>query len=138
MEDPETGEILFARRATVELDKPTRDGQTQLHLWTNLPAKDASARQVARLYAKRWSIQKAFQDPTVALVCEINTLGYPKAALLGFCLALVAYNAVLLVKASLRAIHGPEKVDNEVSWYYLCLHLSKVYCRVDLILQRKR
>ena len=127
LENPETGEILFARRITVELDEPTRDGETEIHLLTNLPAKDANARQVARLYAKRWTIEKAFQDLTVALVCEINTLGYPKAALFGFCLALVAYNAVSLVKASLRAIHGPEKVDDEVSWYYLCLHLSKVY-----------
>ena len=94
-------------------------------------------RQVARLYAKRWTIERAFQDLTVALVCEINTLGYPKAALFGFCLALVAYNAVSLVKASLRAIHGHEKVESEISWYYLCLHLSKVYAGMMIAIPAK-
>lgn len=127
LRDPGTGETLLVRRITVALDKPTRDGETEIHLVTNLPATAASAKQVPRLYAKRWTIERAFQDLTVALVCEIHTLGYPKAALFGFCLALTAYNAVSLVKASLRAIHGHEKVEGEVSWYYLCLHISKVY-----------
>ena len=127
LHDPETGETLVIRRITVELQTPTRDGETEIHLLTNLPQSDASAKQAAQLYAKRWTIERAFQDLTVALVCEINTLGYPKAALFGFCLALVAYNAVSLVKASLRAVYGHEKVENEVSWYYLCLHISKVY-----------
>jgi hypothetical protein len=125
--DPETDETLVVRRITVELKTPTRDGETAIHLVTNLPPSDAGAKQAAQLYAKRWTIERAFQDLTVALVCEINTLGYPKAALFGFCLALAAYNAVSLVKASLRAVHGREKVENEISWYYLCLHLSKVY-----------
>jgi IS4 transposase len=127
LEDPATGEVLLGRRITLELDKPTRDGETEIHLVTNLPVADARAKQVARLYAKRWTIEKAFQDLTVALVCELNTLGYPKAALFGFCLALVAYNAVSLVKAALRAEYGHEKVEQEISWYYLCLHLWRVY-----------
>ena len=137
LDNPETGETMIARRITVELAKPTRDGETEIHLLTNLPVADASAKQVARLYAKRWTIERAFQDLTVALVCEINTLGYPKAALFGFCLALVAYNAVSLVKASLRAIHGHEKVEREISWYYLCLHLSKVYAGMMIAVPAK-
>jgi len=127
LDRPDTGETLVARRITVELDKPTRDGEKEIHLLTNLPAERASAKQVASLYEKRWTIEKAFADLTVALVCEIRTLGYPKAALFGFCLALVAYNAVSLVKAALRAVHGHQKVLEEVSWYYLCVHLAKVY-----------
>jgi len=123
---PETHETILARRVTVELDQPTRDGDTEIHLLTNLPA-EVSAAQVAILYGSRWTIEKAFQDLTTALVCEIHTLGYPKAALFGFCLALVAYNAVSLVKAALRSVHGAEKVEKEISWYYLCLHLAKVY-----------
>jgi len=127
LDRPETGETLVARRITVELDKPTRDGDKEIHLLTNLPAEHASAKQVASLYEKRWTIEQAFADLTVALVCEIRTLGYPKAALFGFCLALVAYNAVSLVKAALRAVHGHQKVLEEVSWYHLCVHLAKVY-----------
>jgi hypothetical protein len=137
LHDPETGETLVVRRITVELNTPTRDGETEIHLVTNLPWTDASAKQVARLYAKRWTIERAFQDLTVALVCEINTLGYPKAALFGFCLALTAYNAVSLVKASLRAVHGHEKVESEVSWYYLCLHISKVYAGMMIAVPAK-
>ena len=106
LEHPETGESLLARRITVELDKPTRDGEKEIHLLTNLPAEDADASRW-RGYLERWTIEKVFQDLTVALTCEINTLGYPKAALFGFCLALVAYNAVSLIQAALRAVHGP-------------------------------
>ena len=50
--------------------------------------------------------QTAFHHLTVDLACEIDTLGYPKAALFGFCVALVAYNVVALVKGALRAAHG--------------------------------
>lgn len=127
LDDPDTGESLLARRITVELDQPTRDGAKVIHLLTNLPVEAAEAKQVARLYQERWTIERVFQDLTVALACEINTLGYPKAALFGFCLAVVAYNAISLIQAALRAVHGAAKVQAEVSWYYVCLHLSKVY-----------
>ncbi len=127
LDRPETGESLRARRLTVERQEPTRDGDKEIHLLTNLPTEAATAQQVAQLYEKRWTIEKVFQDLTVALRCEVNTLGYPKAALFGFCLALVAYNAVSLVQAALRAVHGAAQVEAEVSWYYVCLHLSKVY-----------
>jgi hypothetical protein len=126
LDDPETGERILARRITVELDQPTRDGEKVIHLLTNLPATDAHAKRVADLYLERWTIERVFQDLTVALTCEINTLGYPKAALFGFCLAVVAYNAISLVQAALRAVHGAEK-QAEISWYYVCLHLAKVY-----------
>ena len=124
---PDTGESFLARRITVELDQPTRDGEKVIHLLTNLPVEAANARQVAELYRKRWTMEKVFQDLAVALTCEIHTGGYPKAAWFGFCLALVAYNAVSLLQAALRAVHGAAKVEAEVSWYYLCRHLSKVY-----------
>jgi len=127
LENPDTGESFRARRITVELDKPTRHGDSQVHLLTNLPAEDADARQVARLYLERWTIERVFQDLAVALTCEVRTLGYPKAALFGFCLALVAYNAVSLIQAALRTVHGTQKVQAELSWYYVCVHLSKVY-----------
>jgi len=125
--NPDTGETLLVRRITIELDEPTRDGETEVHLLTNLPVRDAGARRVANLYLKRWTIETMFQELTVALNCEINTLGYPKAALFGFCLALVAYNAVSVVRGALRAVHGHQKVSEEVSWYHLCNHLARVY-----------
>jgi len=138
LQNPATGETLIVRRITVTLNEPTRDGETEIHILTNVPAKDANARVVAGLYVKRWTIETMFQELTVALTCEINTLGYPKAALFGFCLALVAYNAVSLVKASLRAVHGSQTVDEQFSWYYLCMHLAKVYGGMMIAIPSRR
>jgi hypothetical protein len=56
-----------------------------------------------------------------------NTLGYPKAALFTFCLALLAYNAVSLIKAALRSAHGRQQVNDEVSGYYLALEIGRTY-----------
>jgi hypothetical protein len=124
--DPSSGETLTARRITIKLDKPTQDGETELHILTNLPAEAADAVKVADLYADRWTIETAFQHLTEDLRCEINTLGYPKAALFGFCLALVAYNVVSLVKLAMRAAHGKEFVEEELSPYYVTLEMSQV------------
>jgi IS4 transposase len=113
------------RRITVELNKPTRDGDREIHLLTNLPVRDASARTVAELYAKRWTIETMFQELTETLTCEVHALGYPKAALFGFCLALLAYHAVSVIKAALRAVHGRETVEQKISGYYLALEISQ-------------
>ena len=48
---------------------------------------------------------------------EPNTLAYPNAALFAFCLALVASNAVALLKAALRGAHPPEEVAAMSSFY---------------------
>jgi len=114
----EAGNVLELRRLTIALDKPTRDGDTEIHILTNLPAR-VRAKVIARLYQKRWSIAKAFQELTVALPCEVNTLAYPKAALFGFCVAVLAFNVRSVVKAALRAVHGAEKIDEVLSTSYL-------------------
>lgn len=121
------GETLILRRITVRLKTPTRDGDTEIHLLTNLPVKKASASKVAWLYAKRWTIETMFQELTETLTCEVNALGYPKAALFGFCLALMAYHGVSVIKAALRSVHGSQKVEKEISGYYLSLEISQTY-----------
>ena len=115
----DAGEILILRRITVVLDQPTRDGDKAIHLLTNVPAKDAHARVIAELYRKRWLIETAFQELESTLNGAINTLGDPKAALLGFCVALVAYNVLSTLKAALRSVHGEEVVAKEVSGFYV-------------------
>jgi len=125
--DPERDEIMSIRRITVALKVPTRDGDTELHILSNVPSGRASAAHLARLYGKRWSIETAFFELTTTLSCEINTLGYPKAALFAFCLALLAYNAVSLIKAALRQEHGHQKIHDEVSSYYLSLEIRRTY-----------
>jgi len=48
-----------------------------------------------------------------------STRGLPQGGLFGFCLALMAYNAVAVMKAALRAVHGHEKVHQDISSYDL-------------------
>lgn len=124
---PESGEPMTVRRITIKLKEPTRDGDTELHILSNVPVADARAGKLAVLYGKRWSIETAFFEITTTLSCEIHTLGYPKAALFAFCLALLAYNAVSVIKAALRREHGGQKVNEEVSGYYLALEIRRTY-----------
>jgi hypothetical protein len=114
------------RRVTVELFQPTRDGDTQIHILTNLPKKKAKALVVAELYRRRWSIEGLFLEVSQTLNAEPQTLAYPKAALFAFCLALLASNAVAVLKAALRAEHGAEAAD-ELSAYYAALDIQQVH-----------
>jgi hypothetical protein len=119
------GQAVRLRRITVELNQATRDGDWCLHLLTNLPAR-VPAMKVAELYHHRWSIEKLFWEVTTTLTCEVRTLCYPKAALFVFCLALVAANAVAVIKAALRAAHGAQAAD-ELSGYYLALEIRQIH-----------
>jgi hypothetical protein len=82
---------------------------------------------VSELYRKRWTLETAFKHIEAYLHSEINTLGYPKAALFGFCLALVAYNVLAVVLAALRGVHGHDKIDQEVSLYYVANEIATTY-----------
>jgi hypothetical protein len=121
------GDPVTLRRITVALHEPTRDGDTEVHVLSNVPVRQASAPKLAEAYGKRWTIETMFHELTETLTCEVNALGYPKAALFGFCLALLAYNAVSVMKAALRAVHGSAKVQQEISAYYLALEISQTY-----------
>src|SRR5262249_4487815 len=114
------------RRISVVLDKPTRDGDTEIHLLTNLRRRQATAVVVAELYRRRWRV--AGRVLVVAQTCqaEPQTLAYPKAALFAFCLALLASNAVALLKAALRAEHGVEAVET-LSVYYAALDIQQAH-----------
>jgi hypothetical protein len=120
------GQTRQLRRIPVVLDQPTRDGDTEIHILTNLPAREVKAARVAELYLKRWTIAGRFYEVTQTLDCAPNTRAYPKAALFAFCLALVASNAVALLRASLRTAHQPEDVA-EMSAYYLALEIQQTY-----------
>jgi len=115
------------RRIVFQLDQPTRDGDTEIVILSNLPKGAATAKQIARLYRKRWSIEHAFQELAQNLNAEINTLGYPPAALFAFALALVAYNILAVVKAALRDVHGVETIEKEFSGYYLADEIAATY-----------
>lgn len=119
------GRARVFRRVTVELDEPTEDGDTRIHILTNLPSEEVDGVKVSEVYRGRWSIEGLFYRMTQTSDREPSTLGYPKAALFAFRLALVASNAVTLIKAALRAEHG-EKAE-EVSDSYVALEVRQTH-----------
>ena len=126
VDDPECkGRRYRLRRIVLQLDKPTRDGETEIILITNLP-KSVSPELCCRTYRGRWEIEGHFQKLTDLLHCEIPTLGYPRAALFGFAMSVLAGNAVAILKGNLRAAHGDEMV-NEISNHALVSDIAEVY-----------
>lgn len=121
------GEKRCWRRIRVELDQPTRDNEWIIYIVTNLPVEHADACLVAEVYRKRWTIETAFQHIEQNLNSEINTLGYPRAALFGFCVALVAYNVFAVVLAALRSVQDDQTVDETVSSDALVEELGTTY-----------
>ena len=121
------GQLRRVRKIRLELKSKTRDGETQLVIITNIPKKYASAEVIANLYRKRWNIETMFQELESYLESEVNSLGYPKAALFGFSVAIVSYNVLATMKAALRASYGEEKIQNEVSGYYIAGEMGRTY-----------
>jgi len=109
---------LALRRITVVLDAPTSDGDTEIRLLTTLP-KSVKATVVAGLYRKRWSIEGLFGRLEAALTSEIRTLGHPRAALLAFGTAVVAYNVLAVIQAAIAAAHDLDEQGIEVSTFYV-------------------
>jgi hypothetical protein len=116
---------LVVRRIVLELDTPTSDGDTQIVLLTNVEA--VSAIRLAEIYRERWSVEGAFQELEAHLSSEITTLGHPKAALFAFSVAIVAFNVLSVAKAALRSVHGHQKVEEEVSGYYIADEIAGTY-----------
>ncbi len=120
------GQSCRCRRVVVQLEQATRDGETSYALLTNLPKTDAPSVLVAQLYRKRWKVETLFQVATQTFHCEIKTLGYPRAALFSFCMALVAYNLFSTLKGVIASVHGSDCRD-KLSYYYLGEELDATY-----------
>lgn len=123
---------LPARRITLKLKKATQDGDRELHILTSLP-DTVPATVIADAYRQRWTIEKAFCELTLSLKCEVNTLGYPKAALFGFSMAVVMHNVLSVARAAIRAAHG-KPAEQQVSTYYLADELSGIWRGMLIIL----
>jgi IS4 transposase len=116
-------DALVMRRITVELDEPTRDGDTAIHLLTNLPTR-VDARAIAEAYRHRWEEETGFYYLTTTLTCELASVGTPQAALFLFAMAMMAFNIRQVVFAALYAAHD-EKQVNEVSHHALSVEVSR-------------
>ncbi len=125
---------LSARMIRLRLKQATEDGDREVELLTNLTAEEADAVKVAGLYRSRWKSEGAFHELTVTLKCELNTLGYPRAALFAFAVAVTAYNVMAVLKGAMRAAHGEKKVREEGSGYYMGLELASILAGMMTVL----
>jgi hypothetical protein len=128
------GKHIKLRRIVVHPDQPTREGDTQIAVLTNLPPGCATAVTIADVYRERWSIERLFHTLTHVLSGEIPSLGYPPAALFAFGVALVSYNIAATLRAALRAKFGHEDVEENISWYYIANEVRSVSDGMDVAL----
>jgi IS4 transposase len=124
--ESDVGEEISARVVRVVLDQPTRDKETEIELLTNLPAS-IGAIVIAEAYRCRWDLEVAFADLEKLFQGEIESLGHPQAALLAFSLAVVAYNALSVVRAAMCKVHGVQKVEEEVSSYHMATRVQMAW-----------
>lgn len=122
-----SGQEVIFRRIRVKLKKETRDGDMEIFIISNLSKGTANAKTIARIYRDRWTIETAFQHLAEHLNSEINTLGYPRAALFGFCVALVAYIIMSIIMSALGSVHGSDIIEKQVSGYYISNEISGTY-----------
>jgi hypothetical protein len=126
VDDPESeGRRYRLRRIVLRLDRPTREGEPEIVLITNLP-DEIKASLCCQTYHGRWEIEHHFQKLTDLLHCEIPSLGYPRAALFAFCMSVLAGNALAVLTGSLRAVHGEEMVA-ELSPHALVNDVAEAY-----------
>jgi hypothetical protein len=124
---------LRVRRIVVELKTPTRHGDTQVTIFSNLPV-EVDALTISDLYLRRWRIENLFQTITDTFHCELKPLGYPQAALFVFCLALVAFNILSVVRAALKEVHGSEVIDQQLSDYYVVEDVQSTWRGMEIAL----
>jgi IS4 transposase len=117
------GEELTVRRIVCRLFKPTDSGETEIILFSNVPKSDADAIELSHQYIGRWKIEIVFNHITLNLNCEIQTLGYPPAALFCFSLSLIAYNCLGILKSLVAKVHGREDANN-LSHHYLVSEIA--------------
>ena len=129
--DEAAGGVLRLRRIELELDTPTEDGDTLIRLLTTLPRRIGAGR-IAALYRRRWSIEGMFQRLEAALASEIVTLARPRAALLAFTTAVLAYNVLATVEAALTAEAAAQAAADDtapvpISTYYVAHEVRESY-----------
>jgi hypothetical protein len=129
-EETKSHERRRMRRIVLKLDVPTDDGDTEIALLSNL--EGISPLRICELYRDRWRIERHFSLVKTVLHGEIESLGRPRAALFAMGLALVAANALAVVKQALRMTHGEEEFE-KLSGYYLADEVAGNYRAVEVL-----
>ncbi|MDR1383461.1 MAG: transposase [Planctomycetaceae bacterium] len=130
LESPETGEQLPIRRVEVQIKTPTRDGDTVMELFSNLP-ETVSATEIANAYRKRWWIETTFRELDKLLADEIQILAYPPAALFALCMAFVAYNIMQCITLSIETVQPKQSL--KLSTYCIGHEIASCYYGLDIV-----
>jgi hypothetical protein len=127
--EDEHGVCHTLRRIELRLNEPTEDGEQVIRLLTNVPASRVKAKKLAQLYRRRWRIENLFQRLESVLHSEVRSLGHPRAALLAFGVALLAYNVLALLQTALRTQHARalDEAQMELSTYYIATEIKANY-----------
>ena len=127
------GNRFIARRIRVALTTPTRDGDREMTILSNLPP-EVSAVQIADGYRQRWTIETAFAVVQKCLEGEIRGLGYPGAALFSYGMALLSFNILSLLRVAMRAAHGREKIEQSFSTHHMAEEIGTMWAGMTLLL----
>jgi hypothetical protein len=109
VEDTDTGRCVRMRRIILQLDTATTEGEPEIVLLTNL--RGLSGLRICELNRDRWSKERHFALVKTVLRGELESLGCPGAAIFVLCLALVASNALAVVKQALRTTPDVEEFE---------------------------
>jgi IS4 transposase len=125
--EPETQKTVRLRRIELHLDAATDSGEKVIRILTNLPSEEFTACAIARLYRHRWKIETLFQRLESVLHSEVKTFGHPRAALLAFGVAVMAYNVLSVIQAAISAAHDLRNQGIELSPFYVALEVKSCY-----------
>jgi hypothetical protein len=125
--EDDAGQRLRLRRVELHLDRATEEGDTTIRLLSNLPTSQFTPRRMARLYRQRWQIESLFQRLESVLHSEVVSLGNPRAALLAFGVAVLAYNTLAVLQSAVWRAHDLHTGDLELSSYYIADEIRTHY-----------
>jgi IS4 transposase len=125
--EDDAGQRLRLRRVELQLDQATEEGDTTIRLLTNLPVAQFTPRRIARLYRQRWQIESLFLRLDSVLHSEVAAMRHPRAALLAFGVAVLAYNALAVLQSAVWSAHELHTSDIELSSYYFAGEIRTHY-----------
>lgn len=125
--EDDAGRQVQLRRIEIRLEAPTEEGDTVIRILTNVPASRLATRQVARLYRRRWQIESLFGRLESVLHSEVKPLGHPRAALLAFGVAVLAYNVLSVLQSAIWQAHDLQEGELELSPFYMAVEIRAGY-----------
>ena len=125
------GTVAKIRRITIVLDEPTRDGDTDIDILTNLPARfrREGCRPLSPAMDDRKCIQRSGSKPGRRnRDARLSAGGVVRI----LCLVRSAYNSLSVIQRCIATVH-PEVADKHgISIYYLAAEVARCYGGLEI------